>query len=297
MNIEKPKISVTMPVYNAGKFLVAAIESILNQTYSNFELVIVDDASTDNSWEILSEYARRNKKIKLLRNIKHCGIPKTIKKAISQSKANFIARMDADDITPLNRFEKQIKYLIKHPNTIVLGGQVDLINENGIFIAHKQFPKKHGEIIDMAFTAMPLQQGTMMVNKKLLPKNFVWYKNNLETSEDLDFLFRASKYGRLANLGDVCLYYRQHGQSLTQVENPKRIFYQAYEVRQLAMNNYNIYPKLTTLIILYVQYILITLLPASLIYPIYYIWRGIHPLKSNKNGYNALFRHAFSYVL
>lgn len=292
----RPKVSIIMPVYNPGKFLVLSIESVLNQTYSNFEFIIVDDVSTDGSWKILTDYAKINRKIKLFRNRKNSGISVTAKKAILNAQGDFIARMDSDDIMPFDRIAKQIQYLTRYPNVVVVGGQVELINKDGLFIANKNFPKDHKDIVNMAFTAMPIQQGAMMVNKKLLPKNFTWYKNYLNTSEDLDFFMRAFQYGKAANLESICLYYRQHGQSLTQAENPKEIFYQAYKVRQFARKKYDIHPKLATLLLLYVQYALVVLLPTSLIYPLYYIWRGIRPLKSGRNGYQALFKHALSYV-
>lgn len=295
MKNKKPKISVIMPVYNTAHYLSQAIDSILNQTYQNFELIIVDDGSTDKSWEILPQYARINKKIKLFRNKKNYGISEAAKKAILNAHGDFIARVDSDDTIPFDRFEKQIQYLIKHPDVIVVGGQVELINKKGEFIAFKYFPKIHKDIVNMAFTAMPIQQGAMMVNKKKLPKNFVWYKNRLNTSEDLDFFMRVFQYGKAANLKDVCLYYRQHGENLTQVENPKKIFYQAYEVRQLAIKKYNLHPKLTTLLLLYIQYVLVSLLPASAIYPLYYIWRGIRPSKLTRNKYQILPKHALSY--
>lgn len=285
-----------MPVYNPGEFLTSSIESVLNQTYSNFEFIIVDDASTDGSWRTLTEYAKINRKIKLFRNKKNCGISVTAKKAISNASGDFIARMDSDDIMPFDRIEKQIQYLIKYPEVVVLGGQVELINKEGVFIASKHFPKNHKDIVNMAFIAMPIQQGAMMVKKKLLPKNFTWYRNCFNTSEDLDFLMRAFQYGKAANLESVCLYYRQHAQSLTQVENPKEIFYQAYKIRKLARKKYNLHPKLTTLFLLYIQYVLVVLLPTSFIYPLYYIWRGIRPLKPVRNEYQTLLKHVLSYV-
>ena len=140
LNQYNPLVSVVMPVFNAGDFLVAAIESILKQTYKNFEFVIVDDGSIDNSWKIISKFANKDRRIKILKNKENLGIAKTMNEAIKKAKGQFIARMDADDIALSKRLEKQVEFLLNNPDTGVLGSQMFEINDKNIVTAVRKEP-------------------------------------------------------------------------------------------------------------------------------------------------------------
>ncbi len=292
----KPLVSFIMPVYNAGAYLVEALDSIFAQTYKNIEVIAINDGSTDNSLKILRRLARSNSRLKLISYKKNKGVGSAANIGVAEAKGDYIARMDADDIIPTDRIEKQLHYLLENKNVVVVGGQVELMNEYKSPIVTKHFPTDHKEIVDMAFIAMPIQQGAMMVNKTLLPADFVWYRTKLKTSEDLDFFFRIFKHGKSANLPDTVLYYRQHGKSLTQAEHPKEILFQAFKVRGLAIFEYGIYPSLFTLLLSMVQLLLVLVMPASLIYPLYYLWRGLRPFDRAKKDYLPLLRHALAYL-
>src|SRR3989344_7971206 len=162
MNKKLPLVSIVMPVYNAGDFLVEAVKSILNQTYKNFEFIIVDDASTDSSYSILKQYARKDKRIKLFNNTKNKGISISVKLAISKAKGEFIARMDADDISFPQRLEKQVEYLQKHLQTVAIGTQCLLIDKNGEIIGEKKFPQEFKDIYKYIYQFVPVQQPTLM---------------------------------------------------------------------------------------------------------------------------------------
>lgn len=292
----KPLVSVIMPVYNAGDYLVEALDSVFAQTYKNIEVIAINDGSTDNSLKILRKLAKTNSRLKIISYKKNKGVGSAANIGVAAAKGDFIARMDADDIIPADRIEKQLDYLLEHKNVVVVGGQVELVNEFKSPIVTKHFPNTHKEIVDLAFEAMPIQQGAMMVNKKLLPTGFLWYKTKLKTSEDLDFFIRIFRYGEGANLDRIVLYYRQHGKSLTQVENPKEIFFGVFKVRLMAIFEYGIMPSFPALVISLLQALLVFVLPSFLIYPIYYIWRGLKPLKLSQKGYMPLFKHALTYL-
>ena len=296
MKNRKPLVSVIMPVYNAGEFLRQTLNSVFDQTYQNIEVIAIDDGSTDNSLKILKEYAKRDSRLKVLGNVKNLGVGQSANKALKKAKGNYIARLDADDLIPLDRIEKQVKFLMENSDIVVVGGQVELITEDGLPIVVKHFPETHSQIINFAFTAMPLQQGAMMVNKKLLPKDFIWYKEKLKTSEDLDFFFRAFKYGRGANLPEVVLYYRQHGKSITQVASAKKIFFHAYKIRKKALRYYSFQVSDATMFLMIAQYILVKLLPSSMVYPLYYLWRGLRSFRMPKYGYFPLLQHITNYL-
>ena len=105
-------ISVIMSVYNDSKYLKDSIDSILNQTFKEFELIIVDDCSTDNSLEIIKEYALKDNRVKIIENNKNLGLAVSLNKAWKEAKYDYIARIDGDDICLLDRFEKQMNYLV-----------------------------------------------------------------------------------------------------------------------------------------------------------------------------------------
>src|SRR3989338_8491510 len=112
-------ISVIIPVYNGNGFLPAALESILDQTYRNFEVIAIDDGSTDNSYEILKDYAERDSRLRVFRNSKNLNIANTLNRGIKLARGQYIARMDADDIALPHRLAKQLHYLLLHPDTVI----------------------------------------------------------------------------------------------------------------------------------------------------------------------------------
>lgn len=275
---KNPLVSVIMPVYNSSKFLVEAVESVINQTYKNWELIAVDDGSKDNSLEILKNYAKKHKNIKVFKNKKNLGVGKTANFALSKAKGKFIARFDSDDYMPDYRLEKQVNYLINHKDTVVVGGQAELMDENSLKIGMKNFPLSNKSIYEGLFTFITIQQPSMMVNKKLLPNGFVWYNDNAKTAEEVDLFFRLFKYGKFANLKSVLLRYRQYPTS-TSLRDPKLTFYNTYTTRSIAVKLYGYKPTFKAKILNLAQYIVVSILPSGLIYPIFSIIRGLSTIK------------------
>jgi glycosyltransferase involved in cell wall biosynthesis len=271
--IKKPLVSVIMPVYNPGRFLVESIESILNQTFSNFEFIIVDDASTDNSWKIIKSYAKKDKRIIAIKNKINLGVSLTSNIAISQAKGKFLARMDADDISTPNRLFKQINFLKNNLQTIIVGGQCSIIDENNQIIGLKKFPISQKQIKDMIFWAVPVQQGFMMINRSLLPKKFQWYSPSKFSAEEIDLYFNLLKYGKFANLSDNLYFYRQVSTSLSH-QNPKKTFWITLQSRFKAINN-GFYPNISAVLINICQIIIISIFPNQIITSLWSLIRGI----------------------
>lgn len=128
-----PEVSVIMGVFNSAKKVGVAIESILNQTFTDFEFIICDDASTDNTYETIKEYAGKDKRIKLLKNEKNLGLAKTLNICLESARGKYIARMDDDDFSHPQRFEKQIKFLDENPEYAIVGTSKNYFDENGIW--------------------------------------------------------------------------------------------------------------------------------------------------------------------
>ena len=270
---QKPLITIYMPVFNAAQFLDQSISSILNQTFSNFEFIIVDDASTDNSWKIIKSYAKKDKRIIAIKNKINLGVSLTSNIAISQSSGKFLARMDADDISFPDRLQKQIDFFKKNKSTVAIGGQCVVIDEFDNVIGNKNFPTKFNKIKDMIFWAVPLQQPSMMINLTKLPKNFTWYQPNQSSAEEINLMFRFMQYGQISNLSDNLLFYRHLNNSLSH-KNPKATFKLTLKSRLNALK-LGFRPSFTAIVLNLMQLIVVGLIPNSFIYEIWYRIRGI----------------------
>jgi len=271
---KKPVVSVYMPVFNAGPYLIQSIESILNQTFQNFEYIIVDDCSTDDSWKIIKKYAKQDKRIRIFKNKINLGVSLTSNIAISQARCKYIARMDADDISTPTRLQKQLQFLKSNPKAVVVGGQCTIIDSENRLIGTKKFPTSTSKINDMLFWAVPIQQGYMMVNRSLLPKKFAWYSASKSSAEEVDLYFQLSQYGILANLPDNLYYYRQINTSLSHL-NPKKTFYLTLQSRLIALKK-GFQPSVKAVFLNLAQIFIITILPSFLIYQLWYFIRGVN---------------------
>ena len=272
-SIKKPLVSIVMPVYNPGIHLIWAIESILNQTFVDFEFIIVDDASTDNSWKIIKSFAKKDNRIIPLKNKINLGVSLTSNIAISQARGKYIARMDSDDISAPDRIQKQVDFLKNNLKTVLVGGQCTIINENNQIIGEKKFPTTSKQINNMIFWAVPVQQGFMMINRSLLPKKFIWYSPSKFSAEEVDLYFNLLKFGQFANLGDNLYFYRQLSTSLSH-QNPKKTFWITLKSRLRAINN-GFYPSLIAILINILQIIIISVLPNHFIMSLWHYIRGI----------------------
>lgn len=272
---QKPLISIIMPVYNAANFLPQAIESILNQTYSHFEFIIIDDDSKDNSWKIIKQYAKKDNRIHCFKNEINLGVSLTSNIGSSKAKGKFLARMDADDISFPTRLEKEIRYLLSNPSVIAVGGQCIIIDESNRSIGKKNFPIYPNDLKNMIFWAIPIQQPSMMVNLSKLPKNFVWYSRNSDSAEEVDLFFRFMLYGDIANINDDVLFYRQLNNSLSR-RNPKETFKLTLKSRFNALK-LGFKPNLKAIFLNICQIIAISILPTSIIND---IWDKIRGMKT-----------------
>ena len=273
MKIKNPLVTIYMPVFNASSYLNQAIESILDQTYSRFEFIIIDDASTDDSWKIIKSYAKKDKRIIAIKNHINLGVSLTSNIAISKAKGKLLARMDADDISFANRIEKQVKFLTKNKKTVAVGAQCIVIDEFDNVIGNKNFPTQSSKLKDMIFWAIPMQQPSMMVNLAKLPKKFVWYAPNQSSAEEVNLMFRFMLYGQIANLEDNLLFYRQLNGSLSH-KNPKATFKLTLKSRFAALK-LGFKPSIKAIVLNLMQIAVVACIPNHLINEIWSHLRGI----------------------
>jgi len=176
------KISIIMPVYNTKNFLDETILSILNQTFKDFEFIIIDDFSTDWSYELLKEYEKRDNRIKVYRNEKNMWISFTRNKLISLTNTNLIATQDSDDISELNRLELQYNFLINNSDYSAISSNNLIINENSEIIWKRIYNKDINKII---LKKSPLSNPASMFKKDIFLQLW-WYEDNLNYWEDYD---------------------------------------------------------------------------------------------------------------
>lgn len=272
MSSEK-KVSIILPVYNASKFLKECLDSILKQTYTNYEIVVVDDGSTDNSYTIAKEYANINNRIKIIKNIKNLGVSCAMNTAINVSRGRYISVMNADDKMHPKRLQKQVDFLESNSEYIVIGSQVKLIDEYGKKKGIKKFPTSHKDIYRSLYLTNPIQHSSMTINRRLLPQDFTWYNEDLRLSEDIDLLFRLLKYGKLANHNEILTSYRIHKESLTKM-NTKQMYLIGYRARKRGKNIHGYKPSILNSIILNISLAIVVIIPTNLLLPVFYKLRS-----------------------
>lgn len=263
MKNKKPLVSVVMPVYNAGEFLREAIKSILSQTYRNFEFIIVEDASRDSSWKTIQEFSQKHKQIKTYRNYRNLGVSETVKKAISLAKGEFLCRMDADDVALPQRIEKQVNYLLNNSKAVAVGGQCLLIDKNGNILGEKTFPTSFSDIYKYIYKFIPVQQPTLIIAKNRLSKHFEYYRDGMDTAEEVELLFKLFQYGKVENLPDTVLMYRLHDKN-TSLLNIRKTFLLTLLARIRGVFLYGYKPTLSGIAITLLQTCVALLLPGKL---------------------------------
>ena len=262
-----PKISVLMPAYNSENYIREAIDSILNQTYGDFEFVIVDDCSTDGTWEIIKEYAKKDKRIKPLRNKKNSGVTVSLNNGLKKCSGEIIARMDSDDISTADRFEKQIKLMDKYD---VVGANIIFIDENG-----KRFGKRKysNDISGVIRLESPLAHPTVMFRKELVDK-YGGYDEGYSNSQDYDLWLRFySKNARIKNIDKYLLKYRIHLHSVKNSKT-KNILRNTIRIKLKANKNYNIRLGSLGWCRLACENLLLVL-PERLVLKLFYLLKGI----------------------
>lgn len=195
----KPKVSVIMSVHNGMPYLVEAVRSIFAQTYKNFEFIIVDDASTDDTCEYLQSL--KDQRVKLIRNQENLGLAASLNKALRQAQGDHVARMDADDISHPDRLKKQLEFLERNPQIDLCGTWADLIDEKGKIIGEKKFYTKDSRIKKALVIYSPIIHPSLFA-KKAVFKKLRGYDKNFEYAEDYEFLLRAKKDFIFANIGE-----------------------------------------------------------------------------------------------
>lgn len=241
----QPLVSVVMPAYNAEQYIGLAIESILNQTYNNFELIIVEDCSTDNTFQIVQNY--KDIRIKLLKNNFNRGIAFSTNKGLELSGGKYIALLDDDDIAVKERLALQVEYLEKHEDIDILGGRSAFIDEKGNIFKYQDMPRNNPKYIKamLLFNNAGFCNGTVMIRKEFIEKNDLGYQENCYGMQDFKFFINSSKLGNISTISDLLLYYRIHENNETTrrkaiYEEERRLKYAEFQRESLKASGFKL---------------------------------------------------------
>ena len=210
-----PTVSVLLPVFNGERYLRAALDSVLSQTYADFELLVLDDGSTDRTPHIARSCARLDPRVRVYSR-ENRGLVATLNELLGLARGEFIARMDADDICLPDRLARQVAHLRAHPRVVCVGGDHELIDERGRLLTTVRTLERDAEIQQQALRGHgSICHPSAMIRRDAL-QHIGGYRAEFYPAEDLDLWLRLGEIGELANLRGAVLRYRLHTQSISE---------------------------------------------------------------------------------
>ena len=257
--LPRPLVSVLMPAYNAQSYLEKAIESILNQTFADFEFIITDDGSSDQTPLIIEEYAKKDGRIIFLQNSQNLKISQTLNWGLEIARGEFICRMDADDWSYPERLAVQLDFLQVHPKVVICGADIEVCDQNLNILNSRTYPKSDLQIRERIFQINPFAHSVTFYRAETA-KKAGGYDANFNLAEDYDLYFRMGKYGEFANIPKVLLKLRTHPQSLSalQISTQARL---NFSVRLRALKTYGYKAGWSDKFFLLINYLAIFLIP------------------------------------
>lgn len=215
-----PLVSVIIPVYNCEKYVESSVRSIMNQSYRNLEIIITDDCSTDSSYIILEKLSKEDKRIILIKNNINLKIVKTLNNMIAISNGKYIARMDADDISHINRIEKQVDFLEKHTDYSFCGTQSFFIDENNCYLWKSMLPESYKDIKLFSNYSNPFAHPSILAKSECFKSDN--YDEEFLYAEDFHLWKIFLKKYKAANLCERLLYYRILNTSISRNNDSKQ---------------------------------------------------------------------------
>ncbi len=205
-----PRVSVLMTAYNSEKYIAEAIESILSQTFTDFEFFIINDGSTDNTANIIAQYAKQDKRIKFINNPTNNGRIVVLNQGLSLCSGEYIALMDSDDVSLPKRFATQVAYMNTHPECGVLGTSYHQFGCSDTDVHMKQ-NISYIDMLNMCNIANP----SAMIRREIFIKHDLRYRAEYTNAEDYDLWARMIQITQIHNLPDILLKYRWHGENVS----------------------------------------------------------------------------------
>lgn len=213
-----PLVSVIMPVYNADKYVAQAIESILDQTFMNFELLILNDGSTDHTEEEVQRFD--DNRIRYIRHASNEGLINTLNEGIQKAYGEFIARMDADDVALPDRLFRQVEFLLRHPDHALCASSYVVMNKTGRLRHSVSLPEADQGIRTLLFFGNCICHSSVMFRKKALDGE--GYRASFLWCEDYELWTRLSAWHKMAIIQEPLVRYRIHGSNVS-IKNRKEM--------------------------------------------------------------------------
>jgi glycosyltransferase involved in cell wall biosynthesis len=204
-----PLVSVILPCYNAEAYIAASVQSILNQTHTNIELIVIDDASTDQTVPVIRNIA--DNRLQLIEKPANTGYTDSLNMGLSLARGTYIARMDADDISEPTRLAKQVAYFETHPEVVLCGCWITLIPQQTVFT----YPVEHFSIVEELFSRNSFAHPSVMFRKSIVDQHTLRYDRTFEPTEDYELWTRMMMLGEVYNIPEPLLEYRTHGQQIS----------------------------------------------------------------------------------
>ena len=201
-----PQISVVMSCYNTGDTLERAVQSVLNQSFENFEFIILDDGSTDNTRDLLQKLSETDSRIIIIKNENNIGLSASLNRGIKIATSKYVARMDGDDECMSNRLAIQFQFLEKNPQIDVVGSAILLRKGNDKILGERIPPERDDEIKSRVFRKPLLYHPTILIRKSVF-ENIGYYNDKLRWAEDADLWYRIYDKIRFANIQQPLLIY------------------------------------------------------------------------------------------
>jgi glycosyltransferase involved in cell wall biosynthesis len=205
----EPRVTIAMPVHNASAYLREALDSVLAQSYPHWELVCIDDASRDDSWQILSEYAARDPRVRPFKQPGHAGIVAARNRAIDEAdpESTYLAILDADDVALPDRLEAQVRFLESHPDHAMVGGHTIIIDEQSRELGIRRYPSDYRAICGVIARFNPFAQSAVTLRRSML-REIGHYDPAFPRCQDYDLWLRTASRFPVANLDQAVIRYR-----------------------------------------------------------------------------------------
>ncbi len=218
---DTPSITVLMSVYNSARWLSESIRSVLDQTFRDFEFIIVDDGSTDNSLEILEQYKAQDSRLIIISK-PNTGLADSLNQGIQKARGEWIARLDADDICETTRLEKQIERARSNSNFVFIGTGLTIINEVGSKLKIYSYPSQHKFLLRNLITARKFPAHSSAFYRTQVIRDIGGYRLRLKCSQDNDLWLRLSEVGELTSLSQPLVQIRRHSEQISYSDSGKQ---------------------------------------------------------------------------
>lgn len=262
MQSNNPLVSILIATYNSENFIKETLDSVLNQTYKNLEIVLCDDASSDNTVNILKEYQKKDERVKIIQNNKNLGISLNMNNGSRQCNGKYIAILDGDDWAYPYRIEEQVKLMEENPKVVLCSGYMDICDETLNVKTTRKYPLEDKNIRKAIIRYNPICHPASMWRTSELKKTTL-YSDNFTIARDYDLLVRISKFGEYRNIDKPLIKYRVREKSETGKRVRQTQWYSFY-VQMKAHFEYGFPLKFGDKVFLFFRLIATVILPVSL---------------------------------